>query len=66
MEMKELRQVKAEVGGRILYGELLRLNNKTATIRFPGSGGKPAFTIKRHIVKHQVKFLGSLEDVPRL
>ncbi len=66
MEMKELRQVKAEVGGRILHGELLRLNNKTATIRFPGSGDKPAFTIKRHLTKHRVKFLGFLKDVPRL
>lgn len=51
-----LRTVTAEVGGRILSGELVRLNGKTAIIRFSPVRKKP-FTIKRHLEKHQVKFM---------
>lgn len=63
MEMSELRSVKAEVGGRILTGELVSLNHKTALIRFPGSGGREPFTVKRHLEKHRVKILGRKADI---
>ena len=58
----DLRRVKAEVGGRILCGELVRVNGKSAVIRFVGKKGVP-FTIKRHMEKHRVKFLDGGVDV---
>jgi hypothetical protein len=55
--MEVSRAVKAEIGGVIKRGELVERNDKTVLVRFPGGKGGEPFVVKRHIIKHRVKFI---------